>query len=51
MITARSFVGMFLMMALTQEHLGGKKYTPLSERKVIDSLTDIFLHGVMPAGE
>lgn len=51
MLAARSFIGMFLIMALTQEHMGGKKYTPLSERKVIDSLTDIFLHGVMPSGE
>lgn len=50
-LAARSFVGMFLMMALTQEHMGGKKYTPLSERKVIDSLTDIFLHGVIPVGD
>jgi len=48
MITARAFIGMFLMMALTQEHMGGKKHTPLSERKVIDSLTDIFLHGILP---
>ena len=50
MLAARAFVGMFLTMALTQEHLGGKKYTPLSERKIIDSLTDIFLHGLVPAG-
>ena len=50
-LAARSFVGMFFMMALTQEHLGGKKYTPLSERKVVDSLTDIFLHGLIPVGE
>ncbi|HEV8712797.1 MAG TPA: TetR/AcrR family transcriptional regulator [Candidatus Binatia bacterium] len=51
LLAARSFVGMFLMMALTQEHLGGRKYTPLSERKVIDSLTDIFLHGIVPNGK
>jgi AcrR family transcriptional regulator len=51
MLAARSFVGMFLIMALTQEHMGGKKHTPLSERKVIDSLMDIFLHGIMPSGE
>ena len=50
MLTARAFIGMFLIMALTQEHLGGKKYTPLSEREVINSLTDIFLHGLVPAG-
>jgi AcrR family transcriptional regulator len=47
MLAARSFVGMFLIMALTQEHMGGKKHTPLPERKIIDSLTDIFLHGVI----
>jgi AcrR family transcriptional regulator len=51
MLAARAFMGMFLMMALTQEHLGGKKHTPLSERKVIDSLTDIFLHGLLPTEE
>ena len=50
MLTARAFIGMFLIMALTQEHLGGKKYTPLSEREVINSLTDIFLHGLVPTG-
>jgi hypothetical protein len=31
--------------------MGGKKYTPLSERKIIDSLTDIFLHGIVPEGK
>ncbi|MGH7965604.1 MAG: TetR/AcrR family transcriptional regulator [Candidatus Binatia bacterium] len=50
MLVARAFLGMFLIMALSQEHLGGKKYTPFSERKVIDSLTDIFLQGLIPAG-
>lgn len=48
MLAARAFLGMFLIMALSQEHLGGKKYTPLSERKILDSLTDIFLRGVVP---
>jgi AcrR family transcriptional regulator len=47
MLVARAFIGMFLMMALSQEHLGGKKYTPLSERTAIASLTDIFLHGLV----
>jgi len=51
LLAARAFIGMFLLMALTQEHLGGKKHTPLSERKVIDSLTDIFLHGILPTGK
>jgi AcrR family transcriptional regulator len=47
-LVSRAFVGMFLMMALSQEHLGGKKYTPLAERTVIDTLTDIFLRGLAP---
>jgi AcrR family transcriptional regulator len=45
LLVARAFIGMFLTMALTQEHLGGKNLTPFSEKHVIDSLTDIFLHG------
>lgn len=48
MLAGRAFIGMFMIMALSQEHLGGKKYTPFSERKVIDSLTDIFLRGLVP---
>ena len=47
-LAGRAFIGMFMVMALSQEHLGGKKYTPFSERQVIDSLTDIFLRGLVP---
>lgn len=50
LLVSRAFVGMFLMMALSQEHLGGKRYTPLSEEKVIHALTDVFLRGLVPAG-
>jgi len=42
---------MFLIMALTQEHLGGKHLTPFSEQHIVDSLTDIFLHGISPRKE
>ena len=51
LLVARAFIGMFLTMALTQEHLGGKKLTPFSEKQVIDSLTDIFLQGIRPRKE
>jgi AcrR family transcriptional regulator len=50
-LTARAFLGMFLIMAVTQEHLGGKQHTPFSEKHIIDSLTDIFLHGISPQKE
>lgn len=46
LLAARAFLGMFLTMAVTQEHLGGKQRTPFSEKHIIDSLIDIFLHGI-----
>ncbi len=46
MLASRAFLGMFLIMAVTQEHLGGKRHTPFSEKHIIDTLTEIFLHGV-----
>lgn len=51
LLVARAFIGMFLTMALTQEHLGGKQLTPFSEQHIVDSLTDIFLHGISPRKE
>lgn len=47
-LASRAFVGMFLVMALTQEHLGGKKFTPFSKSKILSTLTEIFLHGLSP---
>jgi AcrR family transcriptional regulator len=47
-LAARAFIGMFLIMAMSQEHLGGKHYTPFAEKKIIDTLTDIFLQGIVP---
>jgi AcrR family transcriptional regulator len=51
LLAARAFLGMFLTMALTQEHLGGKHLTPFSEQQIVDSLIDIFLHGIRPKKE
>jgi AcrR family transcriptional regulator len=51
LLTGRAFAGMFLIMAVTQEHLGGKRLTPFSEKYIVDSLTDIFLHGIRPKKE
>jgi AcrR family transcriptional regulator len=51
LLVARAFVGMLLIMAVTQEHMGGKRLTPFSEQHIVDSLTDLFLHGVSPEKE
>jgi AcrR family transcriptional regulator len=51
LLAARAFLGMFLTMALTQEHLGGKHLTPFSEQHIVDSLIDIFLYGIRPKKE
>lgn len=51
LLASRAFLGMFLIMAVTQEHLGGKRLTPFSETHIIDSLTDIFLCGISPQKE
>ena len=51
LLASRAFLGMFLIMAVTQEHLGGKRLTPFSETHIIDSLTDIFLRGIRPQKE
>lgn len=51
LLASRAFLGMFLTMALTQEHLGGKRLTPFSEQHIVDSLIDIFLYGLRPRKE
>jgi AcrR family transcriptional regulator len=51
LLVSRAFIGMFLTMALTQEHLGGKQLTPFSEQHIVDSLTDVFLRGISPRKE
>ncbi len=51
LLVARAFAGMLLIMAVSQEHMGGKQLTPFSEQHIIDSLTDLFLHGISPKKE
>ncbi|MBI3758107.1 MAG: TetR/AcrR family transcriptional regulator [Deltaproteobacteria bacterium] len=51
LLVARAFAGTLLIMAVTQEHLGGKRLTPFSEQRIVDSLTDLFLHGISPEKE
>lgn len=47
-LASRAFAGMFLALALSQEHLGGKKFTPFSETKIVNTLAGIFLRGLSP---
>jgi len=51
-VTARAFAGMFQVFAVSQELLGGKRIFPLSETKVVRTLTDIFFNGLraLPCG-
>jgi AcrR family transcriptional regulator len=51
LLIARAFAGMFLITAVTQEHLGGRRLTPFSEKHIVNSLTDLFLHGIKPQKE
>ncbi len=51
LLVARAFAGTLLIMAVTQEHLGGKQLTPFSEQHIVNALTDLFLHGISPHKE
>lgn len=46
LVAARAFAGMFQVFAVSQELLGGKRIFPLSEAKIVRTLTDIFLNGL-----
>ncbi len=46
LITARIFMGMLLIYMLSQEVLGGKKYTPIKRDEWVKEAVRIFLDGV-----
>jgi AcrR family transcriptional regulator len=46
LVTARAFAAMFQVFAVSQELLGGKRIFPLSEAKVVRTLTDVFFNGL-----
>jgi AcrR family transcriptional regulator len=46
LVTARAFAGMFQVFAVSQELLGGRRIFPLSEAKVVRTLTDVFFNGL-----
>jgi AcrR family transcriptional regulator len=46
LITARCLIGMFVFFVLSQEMLGGKKFTPIKNREWVRQAVKIFLEGV-----
>lgn len=46
LVTARCLVGMLLMYVLSQEMLGGKKFTPIQQNDWVKESVRIFLEGV-----
>lgn len=47
LIAARALVGMFQIFGVSQGLLGGRRIFPLSDARVIRTVTDIFLNGLM----
>lgn len=46
LITARAFIGMLMMYTLTQEMLGGKRFTSIKSEAWIKEVVRLFLDGV-----
>lgn len=49
MIAARAFVGMFLVFAISQRLLGGERIYPIPDEAVVETVTDIYLNGLLTA--
>src|SRR5574341_657880 len=50
LVAARCLVGMLLVFVLSQKILGGERVLPLSDRRVVDTVTSIFLDGIAQGG-
>jgi AcrR family transcriptional regulator len=46
LITARCFIGMLIIYVLSQEMLGGKKFTPIKRSEWVKETVRLFLEGV-----
>ena len=47
LIAARAFVGMFQVFAVSQGLLGGQRIFPISDAKLVRTVTDIFFRGLL----
>jgi AcrR family transcriptional regulator len=46
LVAGRGLIGMVLVMFITQEVLGGAELHPLPEDEILNSIAELFLHGV-----
>lgn len=46
-IAARAFVGMFQIFAVSQALLGGQRIFPISDARIVRTVTEIFFHGLL----
>ncbi len=46
LVAARSLIGMLLVFILSQKLLGGERVLPLSDRRIVRTVTSIFLDGI-----
>jgi len=49
LVAARAFVGMFQIFAVSQELLGGRRILPLSDERIVGTVTDLFFQGLLAA--
>jgi AcrR family transcriptional regulator len=50
MIATRCLFGMFFIFVLTQEIFGASRVTPMSPETIVDTVIDIFFHGIVKRG-
>ncbi len=50
LVAARCLIGMLLVFVLSQKLLGGERVLPLSDRRVLRTVTSIFLDGIARRG-
>jgi AcrR family transcriptional regulator len=50
LVAARGLIGMLLVFVLSQKMLGGERVLPLSDRRILRTVTSIFLDGIAPRG-
>jgi hypothetical protein len=48
-VAGRGLIGMIVMVFLTQEILGAKRFLPVAEDEIAATLAQVFLHGVLGA--
>jgi len=48
LVAARGLIGMLLVFVLSQRVLGGERVLPLSDRRILRTVTSIFLDGIAP---